>query len=227
MNDTTMMFDYFFTLAKPWQIDTYLLSIVIALLCGLVAALASSVRSRSSKSFFITVVLLAPIVETVILLVNGNIGTGIAVAGAFSLVRFRSAPGKAQEIMTIFMSMTAGLACAGGYLGVALLFTAVISACMVVMLLFPRFRRSECVLRITVPETLNYTDAFTDIFEKYMLSCRRTRVKTTNLGSLYELQFKFVMKNPAQVREMIDEIRCRNGNLEISVNEDSEREEEL
>lgn len=221
------MFENFFTVALPMTVTKYLLSTLIALLCGLIAAFASSVRSHSSKSFFISVVLLSPIVETVILMVNGNIGTGIAVAGAFSLVRFRSAPGKAQEIMTIFMSMTAGLACASGYLGTALLFTTIVSVCMVAMLLIPRSKRSACTLRITVPETLNYSEAFADIFEKYTTYCHRTRIKTTNLGSLYKLYFKVALKNPAQSREFIDELRCRNGNLEISITEDSDRGEEL
>lgn len=199
-------------------LGAYLISLGLALLCGLIVLLASSVRNRISKSFAITVFLLPAIVHTVIIMVNGNIGTGIAVAGAFSLVRFRSVPGKAREIASIFLSMTAGLTCASGYVAIAVLFTALISVIMLVFSLIPIKREREYELHITVPESLSFMGAFDDIFKEYTRSSRLTKTKTSNMGSLYKLTYVLDLKDPAQSKEMIDALRTRNGNLEISLN---------
>jgi hypothetical protein len=151
-------------------------------------------------------------------MVNGNIGTGIAVAGAFSLVRFRSVPGKAREIASIFLSMTAGLTCASGYVAIAVLFTALISVIMLVFSLIPIKREREYELHITVPESLNYYGAFDSVFKEYTRSVKLVKSKTSNMGSLYKLTYIVDLKNPADSKNMIDSLRERNGNLEIALN---------
>jgi len=155
----------------------------------------------------------------VIMLVNGNVGTGVAVAGAFSLVRFRSVPGTAKEICALFLAMGAGLISGMGYLAYSLLFTAVACAIYTLYNLIPFGTGDQTykALQITVPEDLNYSDAFTDIFTQYCTSCQLTKVKTTNMGSLFRLSYNVHMKDPSLEKEMIDALRCRNGNLEISL----------
>ncbi len=203
----------------------YLLCLLTAFGCGCLSAVASAVKNRTSVSFLTALVLLPMIVCTVILMVNGNVGTGVAVMGAFSLVRFRSVPGKARDIVVIFMEMTAGLACAAGQIGLALLFTAIVCGVLVALSLLPVKREQE--MMVTVPETLHIQDSFTDLFETYTKSCRLVRIKTTNMGSLYKLQYRLQMKDKGQIQEFMDKIRCRNGNLEIAIGEALEGSEEL
>jgi hypothetical protein len=190
-----------------------------------IAALAMSREDTVSRSFLTSLVVLPIIVTTVILMVNGNVGTGVAVAGAFSLVRFRSAAGKAKDISAIFLVMTAGLACAAGYLAVALLFTLVASGVMLVLSRVPMSCNRFASLQITVPESLHFMDAFDDLFEQYTKSRNLIKAKTSNMGSLYKLEYRIEMKNPADVQEFLDALRCRNGNLEIAVLNNTEGEE--
>lgn len=210
-----------------FSLKRYLLATAVAFACGLLVAIAASFKNRPSKSFLTSLILLPAIVETVILMVNGSVGTGIAVAGAFSLVRFRSVPGKAKEIAAIFLVMTAGLTCAAGYIVIALLFSLITATVMVVLSYLPVRGEKDFELRITVPETLNYTGAFDDLFKKYTKSARLERIKTTNMGSLYRLTYRVELKDVAQSKEFLDELRCRNGNLEIAILESPERDEEL
>lgn len=207
--------------------SSFLICLAVACVCGLICAGTAAFRSRISKSFFICLTVLPMIVSTVILMVNGNVGTGIAVAGAFSLVRFRSVPGKARDIAGIFLAMTAGLACAAGYIGIALILTVVVCAVIVVLTLSPVCTTGTMELHITIPETLNISGAFDDLFETYTRSHRLIRTKTTNMGSLYKLLYHIEIKDPSQVQAFIDQLRCRNGNLEISVNEILEGSEAL
>lgn len=200
--------------------DNYFLCLFVAFLCGCITAGAAAVKQRASLSFLTSLVLLPMIVCTVILMVNGNIGTGVAVMGAFSLVRFRSVPGKARDIVVIFMAMTAGLACAAGQLGVAVVFTLIVCAVLVLLALVPVKRELE--LRITVPETLQITDAFADIFAEYTKYCHLVHTKTTNMGSLYRLQYRMEMKDCGKIQEFVDKLRTRNGNLEIAIGEAAE-----
>lgn len=167
------------------------------------------------------------VIETVIIMVNGNVGTGIAVAGAFSLVRFRSIPGRAKEIASIFLAMTAGLSCAAGYIGIAVVFTVIVSAAIMIVMRIPMREEREMCLHMTVPESLQFTDAFNDIFDKYTSSCSLVSAKTTNMGSLYKLVYKLELNSKEKMREFIDELRCRNGNLEIMLTEAIERGESL
>ena len=208
-------------------IGNYLICTAVALICGIAAAAAASYRSHISKSFLVCLILLPAVVETVIVMVNGNIGTGIAVAGAFSLVRFRSVAGKAKEIVSIFFVMTAGLACAAGYVGIAVVFTVIVCAVMllVMSIRIPGEKMTE--LHITVPETQNFSGAFDDLFDEYTNSRKLLSVKTSNMGSLYKLLYRIELKNADSAKAFIDELRCRNGNLEISIMEAAERSEEL
>jgi hypothetical protein len=212
-------------LTGNFSLGLYLLCLLVAGLCGVIAALAMSREDTVSRSFLTSLVVLPIIVTTVILMVNGNVGTGVAVAGAFSLVRFRSAAGKAKDISAIFLVMTAGLACAAGYLAVALLFTLVASGVMLVLSRVPMSCNRFASLQITVPESLHFMDAFDDLFEQYTKSRNLIKAKTSNMGSLYKLEYRIEMKNPADVQEFLDALRCRNGNLEIAVLNNTEGEE--
>lgn len=193
--------------------------ILAALVCGLIISGAYTIKNKYSKSFVITLTLLPPIVALVIVLVNGNVGTGVAVAGAFSLVRFRSAPGRGQEITSIFLAMTVGLALGMGYLGIAIIFTMVIEGINLILNIsnFGGKESEERILKIMVPENLDFEDRFDDIFKKYLDSYLFDEVKTTNMGSLYKISMKVIVKNDVSVKEMMDELRKRNGNLEISL----------
>lgn len=205
----------------------YFICLFFALLCGIISALTASFRNKSSKSFLISLILLPVIVETVIIMVNGNVGTGVAVMGAFSLVRFRSVPGKAKDIASIFLAMTAGLTCATGYVAIALIFTLFVGLITVIASIIFIKDHNAMELHITVPESLNFHGAFDDIFKKYTNSYRLTKVKTSNMGSLYKLLYKIDLKDNSKAKEFIDELRCRNGNLEIAINEQPEGIEEL
>ena len=210
-----------------FSVSIYLLCLLIAGLCGLITALAVSAKNTVSRSFFLSLVVLPVIVSTVVLMVNGNVGTGIAVAGAFSLVRFRSAAGKAKDISSIFLVMTAGLACSAGYLAIALLFTLIASALILLFSHIPMRCDRFLDLHITVPESLHFADAFDDLFAQYTRQWKLVRVKTSNMGSLYKLDYKIEMKEFSTVQSFLDALRCRNGNLEIALLESIQEGEEL
>lgn len=209
------------------SLNTYLFCLLASGACGILTVLAAAFRSHASKSFLSSLILLPMIVCTVIAMVNGNIGTGVAVMGAFSLIRFRSVPGKARDIVVIFLAMTAGLACAGGYIGIALLFTGLVSLGMVILACIPMGNERSMELHITIPESLRYADEFEDLFAKYLKSHRLIQAKTTNMGSLYKLHYRVQMKDAQQGQAFIDELRCRNGNLEIALCEVLDGTEEL
>lgn len=199
------------------SLGAYVISAGIAILCGLLVAFVSSFRSHITKSFFVTLVILPFAVQTVILMVNGNVGTGIAVAGAFSLVRFRSLPAKAKDIISIFLSMTAGLACAAGYIFTAILFSVISCALFFVLSNIKMSSDKVQELRITIPENINFVGVFDDLFEKYTVKSELLSVKSANMGSLYKLTYKIEMKDESEIRDFIDELRVRNANLEISI----------
>ena len=203
------------------SVTDFLLCLGFSLVLGLLMAFAYMYRTRYTKSFVVTLALLPAVVCVVIMLVNGNVGTGVAVAGAFSLVRFRSVPGTAKEICTLFLAMGAGLIAGMGYLGFAVLFTLVMCVMFVLYnrLDFGSKKNSETfkIFAITIPEDLDYTGIFDDIFAEYTLSHDLVRVKSTNMGSMFRLTYNLTLKDPAREKEMIDVLRCRNGNLEITV----------
>lgn len=197
-------------------------SFIIATLCslaiGIFIAFMYTVRNNYSKSYIITLAILPAIVQVVIMLVNGNIGAGVAVAGAFSLVRFRSAPGSGKEITSIFLAMAVGLATGMGYIGIAVLFTVIITLANFILSnsSFGEGADSEKTLKIEVPESLDFEGIFDDIFERYTTKAELQEVKTSGMGSLYKLNYKISMRSKASTKGMIDEMRQRNGNLEIS-----------
>ncbi len=222
-----MPFTFESILETNTMLNAYLIALAVSLVCGALTAFAAGFRSYATKSFLICLILLPMIVTTVIMMVNGNVGTGVAVMGAFSLVRFRSVPGKAKDIAAIFLTMTAGLACAAGYVAIAVLFTVLVCAVMVVLSFIPMGVQKIMDLTVTVPETLHFHDAFADVFAKYTSSCRLVRTKTTNMGSLYKLFYKVRLKDRNQLQAFIDDLRVRNGNLEISLAEAEDNGEDL
>ncbi len=216
---------------KVIPVEEFLLCLGMALLCGLILSLCHMYRSRYTKSFATTLFLLPAVVCVVIMMVNGNVGAGVAVAGTFSLVRFRSVPGAAKEITMVFLAMGAGLICGMGYLAYGLLFTLIMAA---VFLMCTQFRFGSGkknllykTLTITIPEDLDYSGIFDDLFEKYTREHVLVRVKTTNMGSLFRLTYNVTMKKDASEKQLIDDIRCRNGNLEISVSQQETTAAEL
>lgn len=190
---------------------------VCLLSVGLGYGIALTYRKISGEggTMFSALTALPFLVQLVILLVNGNLGAGVAVAGAFSLVRFRSAPGSARDITVIFLSMTVGLCCGMGYWAPAVL-AALVTCGLLLLQKKPQTDPCERELRVTIPENLDYNDLFSDLFAGYTTSCKLLRVKTVNMGSLYSLHYLVRLKDPAGEKELLDAMRCRNGNLEIS-----------
>ena len=203
------------------SVTDFLLCLGCSLVLGLVMAFAYMYRTRYTKSFVITLALLPAVVCVVIMLVNGNVGTGVAVTGAFSLVRFRSVPGTAKEICTLFLAMGAGLIAGMGYLGFAVLFTLVMCAVFVLYNCLDFGTKKNAAtfktFTITIPEDLDYSGVFDDIFAEYTRSHDLIRVKTTNMGSMFKLTYNVELTDATREKEMIDKLRCRNGNLEIAV----------
>ncbi len=213
------------------SIGDFLLCLGTSLVLGLIMAFAYMYRTRYTKSFVVTLSLLPAVVCIVIMLVNGNVGTGVAVAGAFSLVRFRSVPGTAKEICTLFLAMGTGLIVGMGYLGFAVLFTVIM--CTVFVLYnridFGTKKNADTykTLTVTIPEDLDYSEVFDDIFEEYTSQYDLAKVKTTNMGSMFKLTYQVTLREPKKEKEMIDKIRCRNGNLEITVSKQETTVSEL
>ncbi len=203
------------------SVTDFLLCLGASLIIGILMAFAYMYRTRYTKSFVVTLALLPAVVCVVIMMVNGNVGTGVAVAGAFSLVRFRSVPGTAKEICTLFLAMGAGLIAGMGYLGFALLFTAVMC---IMFVLYNRLdfgtKKNAATFKtftITIPEDLDYSGIFDDIFAEFTTTHDLVRVKSTNMGSMFKLTYNVMLRDITREKEMIDKIRCRNGNLEIAV----------
>lgn len=188
-----------------------------SIVLGIAAALLYTFQNAASKGFVLTLALLPAVVQLVIILVNGNLGAGVAVAGAFSLVRFRSAPGSAREILGVFLAMAIGLATGMGYVGIAAIFLAVVGGAqlLLIALSFGEGNALERALRVVIPENLDYTHVFDDLFERYCASAELERVKTTNLGSMYELCYHIRLRRAEEEKAFLDAIRCRNGNLTI------------
>ena len=188
-----------------------------SLALGVGCALLCMYKNRYSQSFALTLAMLPAVVQIIIMLVNGNIGTGVAVAGAFGLVRFRSAPGNAREIGLLFLAMALGLATGMGYLAAAALFFLIMAA-FLLLLLSVRFggeKENERMLKITIPENLDYDGLFDDLFQQYTGSAELERVRTSNMGTLYELEYRIMLKGRTVSKEFMDALRCRNGNLNI------------
>lgn len=205
----------------PIRPTDFLLCLGVSLVIGLMLALSYMFRTRYTKSFVVTLAILPGVVCVITMMVNGDIGTGVAILGVFSLVRFRSVPGTAKEIGALFIAMGAGLIVGMGYLGYAVLFAVIMCGVFVAYNLLRlgsgKNRSNQKVLTVTIPEDLNYTNVFADIFAEYTVYHELVRVKTTNMGSLFRLTYDVTFKSPDTEKEFIDKLRCRNGNLEISV----------
>ncbi len=199
-----------------------------AAFCGLIIAFSAILTGSSSRNFAVSLVVLPMIIQVVILRVNGDVGTGVAVLGAFSLIRFRSAQGNARDITLIFLAMAAGLATGMGYFLYALVITLI--ACLILVLcsripMPDRFRPLH--LRITIPEDLEYAGIFDDLFRKYTVSHRYEGVKSTNMGSMFELSYEVQLADNRKEKAFLDDIRCRNGNLTVSLNHYPQSHESL
>ena len=208
---------------------SFMLCTLASVLIGALVAFTYTYKTKSSKNFTITIALLPLVVQVVIMLVNNSLGAGIAVAGAFSLTRFRSVPGTAKEICAVFATMAVGLATGMGFIGVGLVFAVVMIILNYIYsaILFNKKSGEAQDLKITIPEGLDYYELFDDLFEKYTTKHELVHVKTTSMGSLYQLTYTVVMKNVAEQKAMIDDIRCRNGNLDISLGRPVAPKEEL
>ncbi|MGL4790730.1 MAG: DUF4956 domain-containing protein [Anaerotignaceae bacterium] len=199
------------------SITTAIICLLVALSMGLIISLTYMACDNYSKSFAVSLVVLPALVQVVISMVNGNLGTGVAVLGAFSLIRFRSVPGSSKDICAVFFAMAVGLATGIGYISFAFAVTVVM--CLVILVLYktnfatPQMKTRE--LKITIPEDLDYTGVFDDIFSKYTKYANLSSVKTTNLGSMFQLTYKMELKDASLEKKFIDELRCRNGNLTI------------
>ena len=209
--------------------QSFLLCTLASVLIGAFIAFAYTYKAKSSRNFTITIALLPLVVQVVIMLVNNSLGAGIAVAGAFSLTRFRSVPGTAKEICAIFATMAVGLATGMGFIGVGVIFAVIMVLLNILYstVLFGGKRSEAQELKITIPESLDYYDLFDDLFEKYADKHELLRVKTASMGSLYLLTYSVTLKDKNQQKEFIDELRCRNGNLEISLGRPVSPKEEL
>lgn len=197
----------------------FIIILISSLSVGLILTFAYMYKSKYTKSFVVTLALLPAVVCMIILMVNGNIGAGVAVAGAFSLVRFRSVPGSAKEIGALFIAMAAGITLGMGFIAYAILFSLILGILfMVYNNFFFKDNKEKLLnktLRITIPEDLDYTNVFDDLFEKYTKTYELINVKSTNMGSMFKLTYNISLKDKSLEKELIDELRCRNGNLEI------------
>ena len=220
------MFDSLFTsvlqtesTAASLTSGAFLACTLASLVLGVVIALVYMFRHEYSKNFVVTLALLPLIVQVVIALVNGNLGAGIAVMGVFTLVRFRSIPGTAKDIGAVFMAMAIGLATGMGYLWLAALFTLIVGIANVALVLSPlgagTGKPAERSLKVSIPEDMNYAGAFDDIFERYTTTAKLISARTTNMGSLYQLDYHITLKSPDEEKKLMDAVRTRNGNLSV------------
>ncbi len=207
-------------------LSVFLICTLTSLVLGAGLALVARFRARSTQSFAVTLAILPMVVQVVIMLVNGNIGAGVAVAGAFSLVRFRSAPGTAREIGVLFLAMAIGLATGMGYVVLAVLTFAIASAALLALTAagFGKPSAQERVLKITIPEDLDYEGLFDDLLEEYTTSHSLVKVKTSNMGTLYELEYRITLRSDTVPKAFLDALRCRNGNLNITCGRETVKE---
>ncbi len=208
------------TTSMSITLEDFFICMAFSIILGIFMAKVYSFKERSSKGFVVTLALLPIAVTMVIIMVNGNIGAGVAVAGAFSLVRFRSMPGTAKEIIAIFTAMCTGLTIGMGYIGFAVVFSVI--ACFFALVLnttnFGEEKENGArTLQITIPENLNYTNVFDDVFERHTKKSKLIFAKTTNMGSLFKLSYEIELKDINAEKELVDELRTRNGNLEIII----------
>jgi len=212
-------------ITTPMTAMQFVVCVVTALVLGVLASIVFSVKRQQTNSLAASIALLPGVVTVVIMMVNGNIGAGLAVAGTFALVRFRSAPGSARDITGLFFAVAIGLSCGMGYIAMAGLFFVIFSAA-VLIITFTGFGENKAArqLKITIPENLDYDGLFDDILGKYTTSYELIRVRTTNMGTLFELTYTVILKEKSISKQFIDELRCRNGNLNIICSREVEKD---
>ncbi|MCH5349810.1 MAG: DUF4956 domain-containing protein [Oscillospiraceae bacterium] len=212
--------------AESQTVVSLLICFAVSIALGVLTALVFLYKSKHSAGFALTLALLPMAVAVVIMLVNGNLGAGVAVAGAFTLVRFRSVPGTAREIAAIFTSMAIGLALGMGCIGIAVIFFVIIAAFTLILtaINFGAPSKNEKSLKITIPESFDYTGLFDEVFEKFGVKVSLRKIRTTNMGTLFELTYDAIFPEDNIPKEFIDEIRTRNGNLNIIISDFTEKE---
>lgn len=212
-------------LTSPITLTQFLVCMIASLVLGVLAAVVFTYKNSHSGSLAVALALLPCVVAMVIMMVNGNVGAGLAVAGTFALVRFRSAPGTAREITGLFFSVALGLACGMGFVGLAAAFFAIFALALLILTATNFCQRGGIrTLKITIPENLDYDGLFDDLFAEYTRSHELVRVRTTNMGTLYELTYHVCFKSGDVTKEFIDAVRCRNGNLNIICSREYDRE---
>lgn len=223
------MFTSILDSAEGFPIGAAVLTTVCSILFGFLIAAVYMSKGKYTKSYVTALVLLPVIVQVIIMMVNGSVGAGIATAGAFSLVRFRSQPASAKETSTIFLAMAVGLSNAMGYLTFSLFVTAVFCLLMFVLehTKFGEKKSGERSIKIVIPESLDYTEVFDDLFPIYLKNIQLDKVRTTNMGSMFELTYMAEFISEDRQKEFIDAVRCRNGNLTVLVSRQVAEKEEL
>ena len=224
------MFESIISTSEGLTAQSAIILTAVSIVFGGIAAAVYRITNRHySKNLMVALVVLPALVQAVIMLVNGSVGAGIAVMGAFNMVRFRSAPGSARDICCIFYSVGIGLATGMGYVGFAAVYAVIIGALLTVLSFIPAFgtKRSAKLLRVLIPENLDYTDCFKDIFDEYLASVSVIQAKTTNMGTMYDLKYEIVLRDNLKEKELLDKIRTRNGNLTVSCGLLPENHEEL
>lgn len=223
------MFDSILASTTSLTAGEFLTCTLISLGLGVLIALIHSFRNEYSKNMLLSLIVFPAMIQIVIMLVNGNIGTGLAVMGAFSLVRFRSNPGNSREITSLFLSTVVGLAMSMGFVGIAVSAVIFVGLATIVVCLsgISKVAPGERVLKITIPENFEYDGLFDDLFRQYASSCELIKTKTVNMGSLYELTYRISLKKGIKEKEFIDQLRCRNGNLTIVCGIENRSKDEL
>lgn len=214
-----MLNSIFSETASSVELSSILLCSIISIILGVVIALTHKQTSKYNKNFLVTLSILPLLVQTIIIMVNGNLGTSVAIMGAFSLVRFRSLPGTSKEILSVFFAMTVGLATGMGHLVFAIIITIIGSLAIFILSKVALFNKNkkEKILKIMIPENLDYTNVFDDIFETYTEKVELEQVKTTNMGSMFDLSYRIILNENVNEKAFLDNLRVKNGNLKVMI----------
>lgn len=214
-----MLNSIFSETASSVELSSILLCSIVSIILGVVIALTHKQTSKYNKNFLVTLSILPLLVQTIIIMVNGNLGTSVAIMGAFSLVRFRSLPGTSKEILSVFFAMTVGLATGMGHLVFAIIITIIGSLAIFILSKVALFNKNkkEKILKIMIPENLDYTNVFDDIFETYTEKVELEQVKTTNMGSMFDLSYRIILNENVNEKEFLDDLRVKNGNLKVMI----------
>ncbi len=224
-----MLESIFYNEVATISMENCLISLGVAIILGIIVSLVHKLTTKTTPNFLLTVAVLPVLVEAVIMLINGNLGTSLAVAGAFSLIRFRSMPGNSKEIITVFWSMAIGLACGMGYVLYAAMMTIIVAILIIIAnKIFSKLEdKSRRKLKVVIPENLDYSEVFDDIFSKYTDKVELQKVKTTNMGSTFELTYMVTIKSNINEKSFLDDIRVRNANMLVMLEREEFSEVEL